>query len=222
MNIVRRRYEALQTRIDALSLRERAIIFVALTAFLYLIWNTLLMNPLSAEQRTMLSQINSTRTEVAALEEQLKVVMHQHEIDPNKPEREHLAKLDRQLAQANENISKMITGLIAPEEMAKILEQVLNKQKGLTFVRLENLGSKALVDVQSESAAPEATGIFKHSFRIELQGSFNQTLAYLRALETLPWQFRWDEVKITMQDYPTADVVITVHTLSLQEGWIGV
>lgn len=220
--MIRRRYEALQSRIDALSLRERAIIFIALTAFIYLLWNTLLMNPMSSEQLSMMSQIKTMRKDVTALDEQISSVMKQHEVDPNRSEREQLVKLDQQLKQANENISKMITGLIDPKEMAKILEQVLQKQQGLTFVRLENLGSKALLDVQGEEAAPEATGIFKHSFRIELEGSFTQTLAYLRALETLPWQFRWDEVKITMKDYPTADVVITVHTLSLQEGWIGV
>ena len=89
--------------------------------------------------------------------------MNQQSIDPNKTERDQLIKLDRQLQQANDNISKMITGLIAPEEMAKILEQVLHRQQGLTFIRLENLGSKSLIDVQGENAAPEATGIFKHS-----------------------------------------------------------
>jgi len=220
--IFRRRYEALQARIDALSLRERAIIFVAISALLYLIWNTLLMASLDKEQKTLLSQIDNMRTEITALDDQTRVIMQQHNIDPNKQEREQIAKLDTQLQQADENIKKMITGLIEPEQMANILEQVLDKQQGLEFIRLENLGREALVDVESDPNAPDAPGIFKHTFRLEVQGSFQQTLAYLRALETLPWQFRWDEVNLTMLDYPRANVVIKVHTLSLQEGWIGV
>lgn len=220
--MIRRRYESIQSRIDALSLRERAIIFLAITALLYLLWNTLLMTPLDREQKAMLSQIDSLRVEVAALDEQTRIIMQKHSVDPNKTERELIAKLDRQLQQADANIKEMITGLIEPREMATILEQVLSKQEGLEFVRLENLGREALVDVESEQGGADAPGVFKHTFRLELQGSFNQTLAYLRALETLPWQFRWDEVQLTMLEYPRANVVITVHTLSLQEGWIGV
>ena len=126
--MIRRRFEALQSRIDALSLRERAIIFIALSAFIYLVWNTLLINPLERDNKSMQSQLQRIRDDIAALDDQIAAVMNQQSIDPNKTERDQLIKLDRQLQQANDNISKMITGLIAPEEMAKILEQVLHRQ----------------------------------------------------------------------------------------------
>jgi MSHA biogenesis protein MshJ len=220
--MIKQRYEALQTRIDALSLRERAIIFVAISALLYLGWDKLLMGPVDTEQQAILNQIETVRTQVSALDKETQAVMERQRLDPNEKEREQLAKLDQQLQQANQRINKMISGLIEPRQMAQILEKVLQKQEGLKFIRLENLGRVALVDVGNENRNDKAPGIFRHTMRLELEGSYTQALAYLRALETLPWQFRWDEVRITTLDYPKANIVIKVHTLSLQEGWIGV
>ncbi len=220
--MIRQRYDALQTRIDALSLRERAIIFVAISAILFFAWDKLLMGPVDTEQRAILNQIEDVRMQVSALDKETQTVMERYRRDPNKDEQEQIAELDQQLQQANERISKMISGLIEPQKMARILEKVLQKQEGLKFIRLENLGRVALVDVGNENGNDNAPGIFRHTMRLELEGSYTQALAYLRALETLPWQFRWDEVRITTLDYPRANIVIKVHTLSLQEGWIGV
>jgi MSHA biogenesis protein MshJ len=220
--MIKRRYEALQARIDALSLRERALIFLAVTALLYLLWNSMLMTPLEKEQRVLLGQIETLRGEVQGLDEQAVALLEEHNIDPNAREREQIARLEKQLLHADTQIKEMISGLIEPRQMPQILEQILQKHDGLDFVSLENLGREALVDVTDGQRGKDEPGIFKHTMRLELEGSFMHTLAYLRELETLPWQFRWNEVELTMLDYPRAKVVITVHTLSLQEGWVGV
>jgi MSHA biogenesis protein MshJ len=220
--MIRKQFESLQARVDALSLRERAIIFVAVAAILFMIWDTLFMSPLDSEQRDLLKQLQTIRAEISALDEQTLAVMAEHNVDPNRAEREQLSKLDEQLQQSSEQIGEMIKGLIEPKQMAQILESVFKQQHGLEFVHMENLGSESLLEMKDAKDTNDAQGIFKHTMRIELQGSYAQALDYLRALETLPWQFRWDEVKITMLDYPKADIVITVHTISLTEGWVGV
>ncbi len=220
--MIRKQFESLQTRVDALSLRERAIIFVAVAAILFMAWDTLFMSPLDRDQRDLLKQLQTIRAEITTLDDQALAIMAEHNVDPNREEREQLKKLDEQLLQSSEQINEMIKGLIEPKQMAHIIESVLKQQHGLEFVHLENLGSEALLEVKDGKGGTDAQGIFKHTMKIELQGSYSQTINYLRALETLPWQFRWDEVKITMLDYPRAEIVIKVHTISLTEGWIGV
>jgi MSHA biogenesis protein MshJ len=220
--MIRKQFESLQTRVDALSLRERAIIFIAVAAILFLIWDTLFMTPLDRKQRDLVKQLQTIRAEITALDDQALAIMSEHNVDPNRAEREQLSQLDEQLSHTSEQINEMIQGLIEPRQMAQIIESVLKQQHGLDFIHLENLGSESLLDVKDDKGNGDAQGIFKHTLRIELQGSYTQAIDYLRALETLPWQFRWDEVKITMRDYPRADIVITVHTISLTEGWIGV
>ncbi len=215
-------FESLKNRVDAFSLRERAIIFVAVVAVLFVIWDALLMSPMDKKQRALLSEMQAIRAEIAAMDGQMLTIMAEHNTDPNREARNQLARLDQRLEQSSKQIDKMIKNLIDPKQMAKILESVLKKQQGLEFVHLENLGSKALLETEQGILDSTAQGIFKHTMRIELQGSYMQALEYLRALEKLPWQFRWDEVKMTMRNYPRADIVITVHTISLKEGWVGV
>jgi MSHA biogenesis protein MshJ len=215
---------SLQTRIDALSLRERGILFLVVALVLYMLWNALLMTPLEKRQKTLLGQINTLRSEITALDQQAVTILERHNRDPNAAERAQLEQLERANAALEQQLKEAISGLIEPQQMAKVLETVLKRQQALHFVRIENLGAEPLLVPQADAtqAVTNEAGIYKHSMRLELQGSFADTLAYLRALEGLQWQFRWDEVELTMLDYPTARVVVTVHTLSLQEGWLGV
>jgi len=216
--------ESLQARIDALSLRERGILFLVVVLVLYMLWNAMLMTPLAKRQKALLGQINTLRSEITGLDQQAVAIVERHNLDPNAAERAQLEQLQRASAELEQQLKKAISGLIEPQQMAKVLETVLARQKALTFVRIENLGAEPLLSAkQDETESPPAeAGIYKHSMRLEMQGNFANTLAYLRALEGLPWQFRWDEVELTMLDYPTARVVVTVHTLSLQQGWLGV
>jgi MSHA biogenesis protein MshJ len=57
---------------------------------------------------------------------------------------------------------------------------------------------------------------------MEIRGGYLSTLRYLEELEDLPWRFFWKSLNYEVLEYPEARVVLTVETLSLREGWIGV
>lgn len=212
----------LENRINNLSLRERGILFLVVALVLYLLWNTLLSNPLEKKQQALLTQIKSLRSEITALDQQSVGIVERHNFDPNAAEHRQIEQLQGGIEGVRQQLKQAISGLIEPQQMAKALETVLAQQKSLRFVRIENLGAEPLLTEQAEEGPNGEAGIYKHTMRLEMEGSFAQTLAYLHALEALPWQLRWDEVELTMLDYPTARVVITVHTLSMQRGWLGV
>ncbi|NOZ53973.1 MAG: hypothetical protein GXP08_12740 [Gammaproteobacteria bacterium] len=67
-----------------------------------------------------------------------------------------------------------------------------------------------------------SAGIFRHGIEIEFYGDFKSTLSYLQAVEALPWRFYWDEVNYSVEEYPRALVKVTLYTLSLDRGWLGV
>jgi MSHA biogenesis protein MshJ len=98
---------------------------------------------------------------------------------------------------------------------------------------LEALPTEPLV-VPEDDAAPEKAGateretapsdvrFYRHGLRIELEGSFHETLAFLDEIEGLPGSFMWESVHYEVQEYPTAKVTLTVYMLGNREGWIGV
>lgn len=213
---------ALRNRIDELSLRERGILFFVAVALLYLAWSSLLIAPQEQGQKELLGKINAIRVEIAALEQQSLAIINQHNSDPNSTERRELERLGEQQQELEARIATAVDGLIAPQEMARALESVLRQQQQLRFVRIENLGATPLIPRDPAATGPVDAGIYKHTMRIELEGSFHHSRDYLQTLEQLPWKFHWESVELTMLDYPLARVVITVNTLSLNEGWLGV
>ncbi len=50
-------------KIDALNLRERAIVFVGVLALLFSLWDGLLMSPLGTQQKKMVADLNTKNTE---------------------------------------------------------------------------------------------------------------------------------------------------------------
>lgn len=221
MNI-RERLGALQTRIDELTLRERGILFLVVVALLYVVMDSLLIAPQEQTQKRLLSDIGKVRADITQLEQQKLQIINNHNVDPNAAEQRTLQQLKASMQRIEEEIKEAVDGLIEPQEMARALESVLKKQLQLGFMRIENLGSRPLLDIEPTAGNVSDAGIYIHTMRIELEGSFYQTRDYLQALEQLPWRFHWESVELTITDYPLAKVVITVNTLSLNEGWIGV
>lgn len=220
----------LQGRVDELSLRERGILFLVLTALIYFIVDSALIAPQEQEQKRLLGEIGKVRGEITQLEQQAVTVLQRHNEDPDAAENRQLTQLETTNHNIAQQIELAVNGLIEPRQMAQALESVLKQQRKLRFVRVENINTVPLLGTTPPTEeTPDTvtrpatlTDIYKHGMRIELEGSYPHILDYVRALEALPWQFHWESVRLTVQQYPNVRAVITVNTLSLSEGWIGV
>lgn len=217
----------LQEKIDALSLRERAILFLAISFVLYSSVDYLLLTPLELKQQKMLEQIQSIQAENGLLESQALTIINRYRSDPDLAERQQLAQLNRAIDKANAHIDEAVAGLIPPEKMALALENLLQRQRGLTFISIDSMPAEPLLKPTNDDSTAvtndgQLQSIYRHSFKLQFEGSYLDTLAYLRQLETLDWSFRWDEIDMTMQEYPKVAITLVIHTISLDEGLIGV
>lgn len=233
------RIQQLFDRFDALTLRERIIIALALVVALLLIWHSLVMEPISNQQKRLASDIKSLRQQVSDVKTQTEIIIRNQEDDPNRENRARLAKLKQQVSVLNEQLREKMHGLIDPSQMALVLERVLTQKTNLKLQRVQSLAARPLLENEQNSdtqganvalltsdltdtAEKTGVGIFRHTLQIEFTGSYMSTLAYLHALEKLPWEFYWNEVSLKVEKHPQSRIIISVHTLSLQEGWIGV
>lgn len=208
----------LAERIDALSLRERGIVFVAILVVLYMLWDAALMGPLDASKETATKRIAVLQQEITAFDQQIAQVVSRQQSDPNVELRRQILPVEQRLETLDERIGQAMSGLVAPQEMARVVEAVLQRHSGLQPVRVESLGSAPLLETEGS----QTTMIYRHRMQIELRGSYLDTVAFLRAVQALPWAFYWDSVDVELEEYPRARIVVTVSTLSLKEGWIGV
>jgi MSHA biogenesis protein MshJ len=215
---MKRRATAVAARIDALSLRERALVFLSVLAVLVLGWQALLMDPLEARQAQLMADLDSIQKNVQDIDGQMQALIEQRVTDPDAADRRRLAELEAAIRASDERLGGAVHGLVAPQEMARVLENVLTRQTSLRLVSLESLPADALLTADASTGA----GVYRHGMQLVLEGSFQGTVDYLRALEHLGRALYWDEVGLEMLDYPRARVTIRVHTLGLTEAWIGV
>ncbi len=216
------RIERLRVQIDAMSLRERGLLFIALVAVLGMLSQALLFSPLNAKQKHIVDKIRGLQEQTAASEQQIRIILQRQSTDPNAANRRLQQQLDTQVALLDKEISTKVKGLIAPQQMAKVLEAVLERQSGLKLLHIESLPSEPLIKPQEQKDNDVRVGIYKHGVRLEFEGDYMSALAYLHALQSLPWVLYWDGVELSTVKYPKTHIVIVVHTLSLDEGWIGV
>lgn len=221
---MKERIEQLRLKIDALSLRERGILFLAIIAVLYLLLSTALFGPLEARQKIALDRIASLQKEISTYDNQTQDILRRHSFDPNADNRRLQQQMHGQIGALDEQIASTVHGLIAPQQMAKALEDVLKRQGKLRLLHIESLPAKPLLEpaADDKEASANPAGIYKHGVRLEFSGDYLSALQYLHELQALPWVLYWDDLQITMDKYPAAHITIVVHTLSLNEGWIGV
>jgi len=219
-------------RVDALHLRERALIVLTVLCLMLVLWDQLLMQPVNAENTRLSKEVEKAREEIAALHSHIETIVAAHAADPDRNNRLLAARLREEIERNKGELRASTAHLIAPGDMAHVLETVLQKIAGLTFVRFEGLGVESvfdgalkLVDNSGQTTASidlDLPTAYKHGLRIEFEGGYLDTLRYLRELESLPWAFLWGSVGVKVEEYPNSAASVTVYTLSLDKNWIGV
>lgn len=225
-------------RFDALSLRERALTGAALLAAICMIWTIAVLDPISARRNALLEEQTS-------LDEQIATSASDAESDPLTRTLAKEKELQGAIAAVNHELASKSAGVIPPERMVQVIQDVLSRQRGLRLVSLQNkavtsLASTAAIarpsdkDKSAVVAADESTGAndtavprdmsgpFVHPVEIVVEGSYLDVLAYLQALESLDWRFYWKLLELETQRYPINRVRIELTTLSMDQDWIGV
>ena len=71
-------------------------------------------------------------------------------------------------------------------------------------------------------SAPSIAGPYLHPVELVIEGRYLDIVAYLHALEGLPWHFYWRVLELETKQYPLNRVRIELSTVSLDKEWIGV
>lgn len=228
MAAVRQHWRVWEERIDAMSLRERALIFIALLAVLYLVAAHMVFGPLLAQRDALQRTLKSKEQEIASIQRQIQALVAQADLDPDAPERRRLTELEARRKALDESLARTTGGLVSPREMARLVEQVLARNRRLQVLRLESLPPAPVNETAADrpvapGTATEAVGagIYKHGMRIELKGRYFDIVEYLRALEQLPWKVFWGEVRLESENHPFSRLTLQIYTLSTHRGWIG-
>lgn len=209
---------ALSSAFNNSGLRQRMLITAAILIALHSIWDVLIYQPQLQELE---------RTEVSLESDRLAIEQHRLgnlALDSIQVRQsiDEIAEIKQQIAELERKIKRATNELIAPEQMPGVLHELLSNSGKLKVTSLHTEPAE-IVDFESDAVWDiNQQPVYKHRLTLGLEGNYLNTLAYIRAVETMQWRIFWDAVKIDSSDYPRSRVSISLYTLSLDEGWIGV
>jgi MSHA biogenesis protein MshJ len=222
---IRERLNEYAGKVDAMSLRERLLIFAAIAFALVSMINALFLEPLLAQQKHYSSMVGQQQEKMKETQAQLNEMLTARQVNKFSPQREHIRQLREQIAKGDSFLNNTRDKLVPPAKMAHLLEEVLGSNSRLQLVTLNTLPVTPFTEPGTDatkSPSGQERQIFKHGVQITVRGSYADLLQYLAALEKMPTQMFWGMAKMNVVQFPSSELTLTLYTLSLDKTWLQV
>jgi len=221
-------------KLDALTRRERLMVFAAVAALILFVVYELGIGPAVSHAANLGALVADQKNQIVAGTAQKAELQRLLRLDPDSAVRERIAAKRKQIAEIDMHLSQLQRSLVPPESMAAVLEQLVGSEGRVRIVHLHNLPAAPLVEKAGAPgpassgagpASPSADGqdgnrrVFKHGVQVVVEGPYLELLAYVARLEKQPWQVYWGRTVLSA-DYPKARVELTLFTLSLDRAWL--
>jgi MSHA biogenesis protein MshJ len=195
---------AVGKRFDRLSMRERVLTAAATLTVLIAVFQVLVLQRLELRRKQLTQQLaeivaagsDTTGGDAGAT-------------------LQRTIELAAQLNQVTARLDSQSAGLIPPQRMTQVIHDVLSRQQGVTLISLRSVAPRQL-----DESAGAPNGPYVHSVVLVMQGQYLDVLAYLQALEGLPWHFYWQSLDLDATHYPVTRVTVRLGTVSMSHDWI--
>lgn len=233
-------WQKLALRIDALTLRERAIIFAVAVLILITLVNAVLLDPQYAKQASLSQQIKQQQAQLADVQNQIQQRVKSQEADPDQDAHAQLEALTLSAKRMRDTLGSLQEELVSPDKIASLLENMLKKNDRLLLVSLKSLpvtrlnesveeiqarqaktdAAKTTVPTAVKDEATDVDAVYKHTVELKVQGNYLDMLAYVKALEAMPWRVFWESAQMKVEDDQTTTLTLMLFTLSLDKTWL--
>jgi len=218
----------LTEKIDALSLRERVILFATITLVLLFLVDRLLLQPQFIRQKQLAAQILQDQARMKDIQAGIQQKIMARNVDPDAANKARLDALKREFTQAQRGLMALHKGLVAPDRMSSLLEDILKRNDQLRLIGLKTLPVAAIGDSVDQvsgdkpgaAVVPTAAHIYKHGVELTIRGNYPAMLRYMAELEAMPWQLYLSKAALMVDEYPQATLTLTLFTLSLDRTWL--
>ncbi len=208
----------LETRVHALSARERMILLALIVTLLVGLVDQLWLDKRFKELMVVQGQIQQARQSILLSQEQLVGLAAQRARDPDREVRSELEKLADRKTLLDAEIDQISGQFVSPARMPKVLSTLLESHEGLHLLSVQALPVKEV----SMGTGEQSVKLYEHGVKLVFKGSFVALGDYLQAIEALDQSLLWDSVTFSTVVYPVGDIELVVKTLGTGKEFIGV
>lgn len=225
-------------RVDELSLRERGILFVAVTLVLVVLAHALAIDPLLRTQKSLIERVKQNQSQLNSVRSQMEKLLQEQVTASTSPEHAAVRELEKRIAAAEKAFATRQQAFVAPEKLPALLQEMLGRNRQLRLESLRLLpGAPAAIAAApatpasapkrpavapSDALTPPAPGLYRHGVELTLKGSYFDLMQYLTDLEKLPWRLLWVQAELQVEQYPEVKLTLVVQTLSAQSSLLAI
>lgn len=203
-------------RIDALELRERILLLAATVVVLFLLVDSLGLQPTLKSQQIAEQRIADLEMRLSAFHQQANLVNYRSDHNPLASRYADRDRLIAELSELDARIMGQLGALVEPAQAAEVLEQVLTGHRGLTLKSLH--ATSESLDGLTISKDRGRSDLARYQLEMVVEGGYLDVLHYLQELEAMPWKFFWQAVNLQTTGYPKAETRLQLYTLGAQHG----
>jgi MSHA biogenesis protein MshJ len=127
---------------------------VALTAAILFLIYTLAVEPMLAKQKLLLAQVKQQQNQVAAIDMEIMAKAQGFIIDPDAQVRAQLQSTRTEIDRIGAGLLAVQRGLVAPEKIAPLLENLLRGHGKLRLMALKTLPVAGMTEAMATAAQP--------------------------------------------------------------------
>ncbi len=131
-------------RLDAMSLRERVLIFLAVAVVIVAIADSALLEPILRRQKVNSQRIHQQEDEIRTMQGQVQAYAQARTGDNANAKRQRLEKRKLELAALDRELGARRSELVPPERMAKMLSEIVKRNPDIELVSLRSLPATGL------------------------------------------------------------------------------
>ena len=207
-------------RLDAMSLRERVLIFLAVAVVIVAIADSALFDPISRRQKVNSQRIHQQEDEIRTMQGQVQAYAQARTGDDANAKRQRLEKRKLELAALDRELAGRRSELVPPERMAKMLYEIVKRNPDIELVSLRSLPATGLAQSLTAILGSGGLALYRHGIEITVSGSYLNMLRYVGQLERLPAKIMWGNMELQAAAYPAVTLKITLYTLSPEKTWL--
>jgi len=193
-------------RIDALSLRERAFVFLSVIACCLALADVLWLSPAMGAHQLQTQQFAAQNAELQRLRTELQNAPTP--VDVNLPLRNEVAALQQKLTDLQSQVTA-VAGSGSPA-LEPVLAEFLRRREGLSLLSTATLANDASADKDST-----VTGVTRRGVELKVSGPYSELLKYVKSLEQALPNLRWGPMQLRSEKQPP-ELTLQVFVLEVQ------
>lgn len=208
---MKKQWQQLMERVDALSLRERIFLFVSVIALALALADVLWLSPAQTAYKQLTQRFASQSSELDRLRTELRTIAQP--VDPAKVVRDDIAAANLRLEALNTEIKALVPMAQNGPALEQVLVQFLRKQDGLVLLGLNT--AKPETSTANGAAAASPTGLTKRGLELRVAGPYAELVRYVKTLESALPSLRWGAMQLKSEKQPP-ELSLQVYVVGVQ------